>query len=198
LAPLLPGESDMDQLFQVVKLLGTPDEVQWPGLLELPDYHKVELPPHPPTPLRTRLPQASVSALELLTRLLRYEPSSRLPADAALRHPWILHPNTAAPAELVPPPPVPRTAAQRHAEPRRAAMPPMPPTPPRGGPPAPPQPAIRFPAAHCGRVGGRVGELGASSCAEAQRIRSAQALLRHLRGGGVEHLVGTPDPPAYS
>ena len=177
----------MDQLFQVVKLLGTPDEVQWPGLLELPDYHKVELPPHPPTPLCIRLPQASASALELLDRLLRYEPSSRLSADAALRHPWILHPNTAAPAELVPPPPpTPRTPC--HAGPRRAAMPPLPPV-----PPAPPQPAIQFPAAHCGSVGGRVGGgLGASSCAEAQRIRGAQALLRHLRGGGAEHLVGTP------
>ena len=46
---------------------------------------------------------------------------------------------------------------------------------------------------HCGSVGGRVGgELGASSCAEARQIRSAQALLRHLRGGGAEQLVGTP------
>ena len=157
----------------------------------------MELPSHPPTPLGARLPLASSSALELLERLLRYDPSSRLTADAALRHPWILDANVAAPAELVPPPPLPRRAA-----PRRAAMPPSPPSPqggppsPQGGPPAPAQPAVQFPAAHCSRVGGRVGGPGATgcaqSCAEAERIRTAQALLRRLRAGGVEHLVGTP------
>ena len=154
----------------------------------------MELPSHPPTPLGARLPLASSSALELLERLLRYDPSSRLTADAALRHRWILDPNVAAPAELVPPPPLPRRAA-----PRRAAMPPSPPSP-QGGPPAPAQPAVQFPAAHCSRVGGPEGGLGATSgaqscaqsCAEAQRIRTAQALLRRLRAGGVEHLVGTP------
>ena len=150
----------------------------------------MELPSHPPTPLGARLPLASSAALELLERLLRYDPCSRLTAAAALRHPWILDPNVATPAELVPPPPLPRRAARR-----RAAMPPSPPSA-QGAPPAPAQPAVQFPAAHCSRVGGRVGGPGATgcaqSCAEAERIRTAQALLRRLRVGGVEHLVGTP------
>ena len=177
LAPLLPGESDMDQLFQVVRLLGTPDAAQWPGLLELPDYRKVELPAHPPTPLRTRLPHASASALDLIGRLLRYEPTSRVSADAALRHPWVLHPRAATPAELVPPPPAPRAGAPLPTRPRCAAMPPTP----RGIPAAPLQPAIQFPAAHCDGVGCGPGGLGTMSCAEAQQIRNAQALFRYLR-----------------
>ena len=180
----------MDQLFKVVQLLGTPDEARWPGLLELPDYHKVELPSLPPTPLHTRLPHASAAALEIIQLLLRYAPSSRLQADAALHHPWILHPSTATPAELVPPPPhAPRTAAARHTGRRRAAMPPTP----RDVSPARPQPAaIQFPAAHCGGEGGRVGGLEVASCAEARQIRSALALLHHLRARSGQDARGEP------
>ena len=105
LAPLLPGDSDLGQLFEVLQLLGTPTEAAWPGLVDLPDYHKVELPACEPTPLSARLPHATADALRLVGALLRYEPTSRLTAAAALCEPWILHPHAATPAEFAPPPP---------------------------------------------------------------------------------------------
>ncbi len=42
-APLLPGQSEFDQLDKIVNLLGTPTEEVWPGLKELPNYGKVVL-----------------------------------------------------------------------------------------------------------------------------------------------------------
>ena len=44
LDPILPGESDIDQIFVVATLLGTPTEVRWPGVSAMPDYGKIEIP----------------------------------------------------------------------------------------------------------------------------------------------------------
>ena len=41
LSPLFPGESDIDQLFRVIGLLGSPHAVVWPGVEALPDFHKI-------------------------------------------------------------------------------------------------------------------------------------------------------------
>ncbi|XP_075922263.1 cyclin-dependent kinase 2-like isoform X2 [Petromyzon marinus] len=35
---LFPGDSEIDQLFRIFRTLGTPDEVVWPGVSQLPDY----------------------------------------------------------------------------------------------------------------------------------------------------------------
>ena len=34
---LLPGDSEIDQLFRIFRTLGTADEVSWPGVSKLPD-----------------------------------------------------------------------------------------------------------------------------------------------------------------
>ena len=92
LSPLLPGDSDIDQIFQVVRLLGTPTEEAWPGLTALPDYAKIELPAGvPPTPLALRLPLASDDAVALVQALLRYDPRARATAREALAVSWIVH-----------------------------------------------------------------------------------------------------------
>jgi len=36
--PLFIGDSEIDQIFKIFKILGTPDEDIWPGINELPDY----------------------------------------------------------------------------------------------------------------------------------------------------------------
>ena len=175
LSPLLPGESDMDQLFQVIRLLGTPHQEEWPGLVQLPDYHKVELPELPPTPLPERLPHASAAALALLGEMLRYEPTTRLAAAAALSHPWVLDPCATPPSELVPPP-APRPASPPPEPLIRIALAPMPPER-AAAPSAAASPDIQFPALHCTDAAGPTG-----SAAEAQQARRAQAMLRHLNG----------------
>lgn len=36
--PLFPGQSDLDQLSAIYKILGTPTESDWPLMKKLPDY----------------------------------------------------------------------------------------------------------------------------------------------------------------
>ena len=35
---LFPGDSEIDQLFRIFRTLGTPDEMNWPGISSMPDY----------------------------------------------------------------------------------------------------------------------------------------------------------------
>jgi len=37
-APLFPGDSEIDQIFKIFRILGTPNEEVWPGVSGLPDY----------------------------------------------------------------------------------------------------------------------------------------------------------------
>ena len=105
LSPLLPGESDIDQLFRVVHFLGSPKEDVWPGVSLLPDYHKIELPPDvPPTPLRQLMPLASDAALASVEPFLRYDAGRRCTPRDALASPWFLHASRPppTPADLLP------------------------------------------------------------------------------------------------
>ncbi|CAH8470528.1 unnamed protein product [Schistosoma mattheei] len=40
-SPMFPGENDIEQLWFVVRVLGTPNEDIWPEVKELPDYNKI-------------------------------------------------------------------------------------------------------------------------------------------------------------
>lgn len=37
---LFPGDSEIDQLFRIFRVLGTPTEAAWPGVTQLPDYKR--------------------------------------------------------------------------------------------------------------------------------------------------------------
>jgi len=83
--PLFPGDSEIDQLFRIFRLLGTPSEASWPGVTKLPDYQAV-FPLWRPTTVSNHLPKMDKGAANLLTRLITYNPSKRLRAEDALRH----------------------------------------------------------------------------------------------------------------
>jgi hypothetical protein len=36
--PLFPGDSEIDQIFKIFRLLGTPKEADWQGVTKLRDY----------------------------------------------------------------------------------------------------------------------------------------------------------------
>lgn len=36
--PLFPGDSEIDELFRIFRVCGTPNEELWPGVSQLPDY----------------------------------------------------------------------------------------------------------------------------------------------------------------
>ena len=91
--PLFPGDSEIDELFKIFRTLGTPDEEIWPGVVNLPDY-KPTFPNWPQQSMAktvTRWGGEEVPdplGLDLLSKLLVYEPASRLSAQQSLVHPY--------------------------------------------------------------------------------------------------------------
>lgn len=89
LAPLAAGATDMEQLSRVLHARGTPSARAWPELRRLPDYGKLALPQVAAPALATLLPSAPPAAVDLVGRLLVYDPARRATAAAALVHPWL-------------------------------------------------------------------------------------------------------------
>ncbi|XP_071817376.1 cyclin-dependent kinase 20-like [Apostichopus japonicus] len=87
-SPLFPGESDIEQLCCVRRVLGTPTEKTWPGMKDLPDYNKITFPENPAIPLEEIVPDASAQAVDLLKRFLVYPSKQRISAKEALLHPY--------------------------------------------------------------------------------------------------------------
>ncbi|MQL93098.1 hypothetical protein Taro_025734 [Colocasia esculenta] len=65
--PLFPGDSEIDELFKIFRILGTPNEETWPGVSSLPDF-KAAFPKWPPK------------------KMLCLEPRKRITARNALEH----------------------------------------------------------------------------------------------------------------
>eukprot|EP00118_Oscarella_pearsei_P015514 m.140400 g.140400 ORF g.140400 m.140400 type:complete len:299 (+) comp38303_c0_seq11:186-1082(+) len=84
-SPLFPGDSEIDQLFRVFRTLGTPDEKTWPGCTELPDYKK-NFPKWSSKPLKNIVPSVEQEGIDLLQKMLTYEPCRRVSARDGLGH----------------------------------------------------------------------------------------------------------------
>ncbi|NXJ88363.1 CDK3 kinase, partial [Corythaixoides concolor] len=82
---LFPGDSEIDQLFRIFRTLGTPTEVTWPGVTQLPDY-KEDFPQWPRKDMKKIIPNLDRDGRNLLVQLLLYDPSRRISAKAALNH----------------------------------------------------------------------------------------------------------------
>ncbi|KAI9355940.1 protein serine/threonine kinase [Zopfochytrium polystomum] len=85
--PLFPGSSIADQLVRIFKILGTPNEATWPRISELPDY-QADFPVFEKVKLGDVIPKFDPLAIDLLSRLIEYQPEKRLSADNALAHPY--------------------------------------------------------------------------------------------------------------
>lgn len=85
--PLFPGKTNEDQLLRIFKLLGTPTEQTWPHVSEYPEYKKT-FPYYPPNHLSTKLGMIDPVGLDLLQRLLQYQPNMRIAAKDAMNHPY--------------------------------------------------------------------------------------------------------------
>ncbi|UZJ56987.1 hypothetical protein CBS101457_006307 [Exobasidium rhododendri] len=85
--PLFPGESGIDQLVEIIKVLGTPTREQIKTMN--PNYMEHKFPqirPHPFT--KVFRPRTPSDAIDLIGRLLEYTPTARLTAIEALCHPF--------------------------------------------------------------------------------------------------------------
>ncbi|KAJ1919471.1 mitogen activated protein kinase [Mycoemilia scoparia] len=88
--PLFKGRDYVDQLNQILGILGTPDTetLERVGSERAQMYIKA-LPHMPRIPFSTLFPNATPEALDLLGRLLDFDPSSRITVDEALAHPYM-------------------------------------------------------------------------------------------------------------
>jgi len=85
--PLFPGSSVNDQLMRIFKVMGTPNEESWPGVSEHTDY-KPDFPVYPAQALPAIVHGLDDKGLNLLSRMLQYDPNQRISAAAAMKHPY--------------------------------------------------------------------------------------------------------------
>mmetsp|Transcript_7575 Transcript_7575/g.11464 ORF Transcript_7575/g.11464 Transcript_7575/m.11464 type:complete len:297 (+) Transcript_7575:87-977(+) len=83
--PLFPGSADNDQLWKIFKVLGSPSPKTWPGIVDLPEY-KINLGKFKAKPWKEVCPRLDKLGLDLLAKMLVYDPSKRISAAAALKH----------------------------------------------------------------------------------------------------------------
>ena len=86
--PLFPGESGVDQLVEIIKILGTPTREQIKSMNE--NYTEYKFPQIKPCPwnkvFKTRA--ATIESLEFIAKLLDYTPTERFSAIESLTHPF--------------------------------------------------------------------------------------------------------------
>ncbi|XP_065583632.1 cyclin-dependent kinase 1-like [Artemia franciscana] len=85
--PLFQGDSEIDQLYRIFRVLRTPTDDIWPGVTELPDYKKT-FPNWTTDSLAQTMKMLDQSGLDLLRQTLVYDPAYRISAKGALAHPW--------------------------------------------------------------------------------------------------------------
>ncbi|XP_055684468.1 cyclin-dependent kinase 1 [Lutzomyia longipalpis] len=83
--PLFQGDSEIDQLFRMFRVLQTPTEEIWPGVTSLPDY-KSTFPCWTQNQLAKQVKNLSKSGLDLLQKMLTYNPVHRISAAKILEH----------------------------------------------------------------------------------------------------------------
>jgi len=83
--PLFQGDSEIDQLFRIFRILTTPNEDTWPGVSELKDY-KPTFPKWSDNMLKDSVKNLSSDGIELMEQMLLYDPSKRINARDALQH----------------------------------------------------------------------------------------------------------------
>jgi len=85
--PLFPGKNNQDQLQQIFKVLGTPNEKDWPGMKSLPEFDPNWV-AYPMLKLQTTVPGLDVDGYDLLNDMLQYDPAKRITAKDAIKHPY--------------------------------------------------------------------------------------------------------------
>lgn len=85
--PLFQGDSEIDQLFRMFRVLRTPTEEIWPGVTSMPDY-KPTFPCWTSNQLEKQLKNMTTEGIDLLQQTLIYNPVERISAKAMLEHPY--------------------------------------------------------------------------------------------------------------
>lgn len=86
--PLFPGDSEVDEIFKIFRILGTPTDAEWPGVSALQDWNN-EFPVWPPLQLSRFTGPLDDAGVDLCERLLVLDPKMRLSAKECLSHPYL-------------------------------------------------------------------------------------------------------------
>ncbi|XP_005398889.1 PREDICTED: serine/threonine-protein kinase MAK isoform X1 [Chinchilla lanigera] len=88
LRPLFPGTSEVDEIFKICQVLGTPRKSDWPEGYQLASSMNFRFPQCVPINLKTLIPNASSEAIHLMMEMLNWDPKKRPTASQALKHPY--------------------------------------------------------------------------------------------------------------
>ena len=107
--PLFPGNNETDQIYKTCAVLGSPTQAQWPEGYQLAAKIGFTFPKFVPTSLSQLIPNASETAIDLMNKMMTFDPQKRITPVQALKHayfdgfslslptnapPLALHPNS--------------------------------------------------------------------------------------------------------
>ncbi|KAM0685251.1 TFIIH complex serine/threonine-protein kinase subunit kin28 [Conglomerata obtusa] len=82
--PYFPAEDEFKQLDVIFRALGTPTEKDWPGHNKLPNY--IKYPDYPVQNTKLLFTAASKDGIDLLEKMLKFDPSKRITTLNSLKH----------------------------------------------------------------------------------------------------------------
>ena len=85
--PLFAGDCEIDQIFKIFQMYGTPNEKTWPGITKLPEY-KLTFPQFHERGLAVYNEFIDDVGLDLLGKMIQLDPAKRISAKRALEHPF--------------------------------------------------------------------------------------------------------------
>lgn len=88
LCPIFPGESEIDQLYKICCVLGTPDWTLFPEARNVARLMNISYSKILPANLAELIPNASSEALNLISQLCSWDPLRRPTAEQCLQHPF--------------------------------------------------------------------------------------------------------------
>ena len=89
---LFVGDSEIGQIMEIFNVLGTPNDERWKGVNDLVDFKDKIFPQFDGVGLQSKCPDLCKLGLDLMERMLTYDPSKRITAQDALHHPFLSEP----------------------------------------------------------------------------------------------------------
>lgn len=86
--PLFPGDSEIDELYKIFRVLGTPTNETWPGVELLQDWNP-DFPIWPSLRVGKFCGSLEEQGVDLVEQLTQLDPKCRLSAKEALQHEYI-------------------------------------------------------------------------------------------------------------